>query len=262
MTMLELQQISRTFGGVTALNGVGFKVAQGSIHGVIGPNGAGKTTLINIISGFDQPDTGKILLQGNDITRTPVYKRVRSGIARTFQIPQPFTGLTMLETIMIPLLQRMPRNKAWLKADEIAGQMLLGAVRDQQAQSQPIGTLKLLELARAVAAQPKLLLIDEPMGGLGTDQMDGMIALLREIRDAGVTIILVEHVMKAVVSLADELTVLNFGQVLARGETSVVLRLPEVIAAYLGTCKADAACCAPADVSLAHERHTYRGDDQ
>ncbi len=234
MTILRLQHISKQFGGVLALSDLTMEVAKGSIHGVIGPNGAGKTTLISIISGFERPTSGSILLDGQDITRLPVFKRVRCGIARTFQIPQPFTTLTLLENIMIPLLQRMQRKEAECRAGEIAERLLLGNELEQQVQTLPVGTLKLLELARAVAAQPRLLLVDEPMGGLGADRMEGMIRLLQGIRDEGVTIVLVEHVMRAVVALADQLTVLNFGQVLAQGETRDVLRRPEVIEAYLG----------------------------
>ena len=135
---------------------------------------------------------------------------------------------------MIPLLPRMSGSQAERRAAEIADRMLLGNELRQPVATLPVGTLKLLELARAVAAQPRLLLVDEPMGGLGADRMEGMIALLRSIRDEGVTIMLVEHVMRAVVALADELTVLNFGQPLAQGKTAEVLRRPEVIDAYLG----------------------------
>ena len=234
MTMLQLQQISKQFGGVSALSNLSMEVAEGSIHGVIGPNGAGKTTLISIISGFERPTSGRILFEQRDISALPVFRRVRCGIARTFQIPQPFATLTLLENIMIPLLQRMKRSAAERRAGEIAEQLLLGNELEQPVQTLPVGTLKLLELARAVAAQPRLLLVDEPMGGLGADRMEGMIRLLRGIRDEGVTIVLVEHVMQAVVALADQLTVLNFGQALAQGETEAVLRMPEVIEAYLG----------------------------
>lgn len=234
MTMLQLQQISKQFGGVSALCNLSMEVAEGSIHGVIGPNGAGKTTLISIISGFERPTSGRILFEQRDISALPVFRRVRCGIARTFQIPQPFATLTLLENIMIPLLQRMKRSAAERRAGEIAEQLLLGNELEQPVQTLPVGTLKLLELARAVAAQPRLLLVDEPMGGLGADRMEGMIRLLRGIRDEGVTIVLVEHVMQAVVALADQLTVLNFGQALAQGETEAVLRMPEVIEAYLG----------------------------
>lgn len=234
MSLLQLQQISKQFGGVSALSNLSMEVAEGSIHGVIGPNGAGKTTLISIIAGFERPTSGSILFEQRDITALPVFRRVRCGIARTFQIPQPFTTLTLLENIMIPLLQRMSRSAAERRAGEIAERLLLGTELEQQVQTLPVGTLKLLELARAIATQPRLLLVDEPMGGLGADRMAGMIRLLQGIRDEGVTIVLVEHVMQAVVALADQLTVLNFGQLLAQGATNDLLRMPEVIEAYLG----------------------------
>lgn len=234
MSLLQLQQISKQFGGVSALSNLSMEVAEGSIHGVIGPNGAGKTTLISIIAGFERPTSGSILFEQRDITALPVFRRVRCGIARTFQIPQPFTTLTLLENIMIPLLQRMSRSAAERRAGEIAERLLLGTELEQQVQTLPVGTLKLLELARAIATQPRLLLVDEPMGGLGADRMAGMIRLLQGIRDEGVTIVLVEHVMQAVVALADQLTVLNFGQLLAQGAPNDLLRMPEVIEAYLG----------------------------
>jgi len=232
--LLDVNGVSKRFGGVAALKELEIEVERGEILGVIGPNGAGKTTLINVITGYEKADGGRVLYDGRNISNMPTHARSRQGIVRTFQIPHGFTGLTVLENIMIPLLLRHSRIEAERRARGIAERMLLTGDLDKQVETLPVGALKLLELARAYAASPRVLLLDEPMGGLSQDRMEPIIRLIRELREEGLTIILVEHVMKVVVSLADRLAVLNFGERLAYGRPSEVMGLKEVRDAYLG----------------------------
>ncbi len=234
MNLMIIENVSKKFGGIAALKNLDLAVEKGKILGVIGPNGAGKTTLINVITGYEKVDAGKINYDGKDISKLPPHVRARHGIVRTFQIPRCFAGLTVLENIMIPVLLRHSRGEAERRARSIAERMLLGDDLHKQAETLPVGGLKLLELARAYAASPRILLLDEPMGGLSQDRMEPIIRLIREMREDGLTIILVEHVMKAVVALADILAVLNFGERLAHGRPCDVMKLKAVRDAYLG----------------------------
>ncbi|HOW55732.1 MAG TPA: ABC transporter ATP-binding protein [Syntrophorhabdaceae bacterium] len=234
MNILEIKDLTKAFGGVVAVSDLNLSIREGIIFGVVGPNGAGKTTLINVITGVEKITKGSIFFKGSDIGKLPTFKRSLEGITRTFQIPQCFTGLTVFENILIPLLLRLPKQEAQLEAARIAERMFLKDDLNKQAQMLSVGRLKLLELAKAYATSPRLLLVDEPMGGVSLDMMDSLINLIKSLRDEGITILLVEHVMKVVVALADELVVLNFGKQIALGAPQEVMKRKEVIEAYLG----------------------------
>jgi len=234
MNILEIKDLTKAFGGVVAVSDLNLAIREGIIFGVVGPNGAGKTTLINVITGVEKMTKGTILFKNKDIGNYPTFKRSLDGITRTFQIPQCFTGFTVFENIMIPLLLRMPKHEAAKETERIAERMFLTDDLHKQAQMLSVGRLKLLELAKAYATAPKLLLVDEPMGGVSLDMMDSLIELIKSFRDEGITILLVEHVMKVVVALADELVVLNFGKEIALGAPKDVMTRKEVIEAYLG----------------------------
>ncbi|MCX8070354.1 MAG: ABC transporter ATP-binding protein [Thermodesulfovibrionales bacterium] len=234
MPLLSIQNLSKSFGGLTALEDINIDIKEGQIIGLVGPNGAGKTTLINLITGFEGVTKGKIYYDDLDITNMPVYKRSLLGITRTFQVPQHFKSLTVYENILIPLLLRNSEAVAVDKVITIAKKMFLSEDLDKDADSLPIGKLKLLEIAKAYATSPKLLLVDEPVGGLSADKMDAVIETIQELRNEGITILLVEHVMKAVMSLVDEVVVLNFGKILAKGLPQDIMSQQAVIEAYLG----------------------------
>lgn len=232
--LLEIDSVSKRFGGVVALNNLNLKVKKGIIFAVIGPNGAGKTTLINLITGFDKPSSGRIFFEGTDITTFTVQKRVQMGLVRTFQIPQTFSTLTVEENIRIPLLTKYSNSDAKKKSVEIAEKFFLTEDLDKSAEYLSIGKMKLLEIAKAYALEPKLLLLDEPFGGLSADKIPELITLIRSLKESGITIILIEHVIKALTSLADEVYVINFGNMLAYGLPEEVFNKKEVIEAYLG----------------------------
>ncbi len=234
MTLLEIERASKTFGGITALEDIDLKIDKGQIVGLVGPNGAGKTTLISLITGYEPVSSGRIFYKGNDITKVPVYKRSLMGITRTFQVPQHFKSLTVYENILIPLLLRDSDTVASKRAYEIADRMFLTEDLNKEADSLSIGKLKLLEIAKAYASNPELLLVDEPVGGLSADKMDALIETIRGLRKEGITILLVEHIMKAVMSLVDKLVVLNFGKILAQGNPKEIMCQQEVVEAYLG----------------------------
>lgn len=234
MTLLSIKDVSKSFGGVIALEGINMDISRGSIVGLVGPNGAGKTTLISLITGYESLTKGKIFYKQQEITNLPVYKRSLLGITRTFQVPQYFKSLTVYENILIPLLLRHPIEDARKKVHEIAEKMFLADELKTEADALPIGKLKLLEIAKAYATNPELLLVDEPVGGLSADKMDSVIETIRGLRKEGITILLVEHIMKAVMTLVDEVVVLNFGKILAQGDPKEIMRQKEVIDAYLG----------------------------
>lgn len=232
--MLKISNLTKRFGGVVALNNINLEVKEGSIFAIIGPNGAGKTTLINLVSGFDRPNYGKIIFNGEDITHYSIQQRVNLGLVRTFQIPQFYSTLTVEENILIPLLTKHGANLAKLKSLQIAERFFLLEDFNKKAEFLPVGKMKLLEIARAYALSPKLLLLDEPFGGLSADRIPELINLIKELRKSGITIVLIEHVIKAVAALADEVFVLNFGEKLAHGLPEEIFNKKEVIDAYLG----------------------------
>jgi branched-chain amino acid transport system ATP-binding protein len=238
--LLEVRALTKRFGGLTAVDDVSFTVPQGRILGVIGPNGSGKTTLFANVSGFQKPDAGEVLFEGRIVTGQRPSVLCSMGIARTFQIVQPFAGLSVFDNVLTGALRggRTGLGEARLKAQEVIALCGLSPVASQLAGALPIAGRKRLEVARALATAPKLLLLDEVMAGLRPTEVDQAIVLVRQIRDSGVTVILVEHLMRAVMALSEELLVLQQGKLIARGEAKEVCDRPEVIRAYFGEAKA------------------------
>ncbi len=235
MSLLAVEGATKRFGGLVAVDGASLTVEEGSITGLIGPNGAGKTTLFTLIAGFEAPTAGRVLFQGADITREPAHRRARLGIARTFQIVQPFAALTVCENVAVgAYLRHHSRADAMAHAQNIARQVGLGPMLDQPAGSLTVAGRKRLELARALATDPKLLLLDEVLAGLNPSEIRDMIPVVRAIRDGGVTILIVEHVMQAVMSLCERIYVLAQGRVIATGTPAEIARDPAVVEAYLG----------------------------
>jgi branched-chain amino acid transport system ATP-binding protein len=235
VSLLRVRDVSKSFRGLRALDRVGFDVEDGQILGVIGPNGAGKTTLFTAISGGLRPDTGTVTFAGTDVTGWPDHRVARAGMVRTFQLMRPFAALTTLDNVAVAAATRLrSRRRALEEAGEVIGRVGLDRWRDAPAGSLPTAALKRLELARALALRPRLLLLDEVLAGLAPGERDPVLTLLTELRDGGVTLVFVEHVMAAVMRLSDRVLVLDQGQVLACGPPAEVTRDERVIAAYLG----------------------------
>jgi branched-chain amino acid transport system ATP-binding protein len=235
MSLLQVQGATKRFGGLVAVDGASLAVEPGSITGLIGPNGAGKTTLFTLIAGFETPTAGSVLFEGRDVTREEAHVRARAGIARTFQIVQPFAALSVCENVAVgAYLRHASRAEAMAHARAVARRVGLGPLLDQPAGSLTVAGRKRLELARALATDPKLLLLDEVLAGLNPSEIRDMIPVIRGIRDGGVTILIVEHVMQAVMSLCERVYVLAQGRVIAAGTPAEIARDPAVIEAYLG----------------------------
>jgi branched-chain amino acid transport system ATP-binding protein len=233
--LLEVDNVAMRFGGLMAVDGASLAVPAGSITGLIGPNGAGKTTLFAVISGFEMPTAGSVRYDGIEITGMPTHKRAAAGIARTFQIVQPFAGLSVVENIAVGAhLRHANRNEALAVAEKTARRLGLGELLDRPAGSLTVAGRKRLELARALATGPRLLLLDEVLAGLNPSEVRDMIPIVRQIRDDGVTILIVEHVMQAVMSLCDGVYVLAQGRIIASGTPDEVARDERVVEAYLG----------------------------
>jgi branched-chain amino acid transport system ATP-binding protein len=237
-TLLRLEGVSKSFGGVAAVRGVDLEVAEGEILGLIGPNGSGKTTLFNIVTGFVQADTGSISLQGRDITRARPAAVSRYGIARTFQIVRPFLHLTALQNIAVARAYgREPaQSKAQAEAEALSLLELIGLenLRDAPARSLTLVSRKRLELGRALACRPRLLLLDELLAGLNPSEVLADLDLIRRIRETGVTVVVVEHLVQAVFALCDRVAVMNTGEKIADGTPAAVAADQQVIDAYLG----------------------------
>ena len=233
--LLRVENVSKRFGGMLALDRASFSAKAGGITALIGPNGAGKTTLFSIIAGSLPPSDGRIIYDGADVTGEPPHRLARRGIARTFQIVQPFAGLTVQENIAVGAhLSRPTRADALAAAGEVARAVGLGELLDRPAASLTVAGRKRLELARALAIAPRLLLLDEVLAGLNPSEVRDMVPVIRAIRDRGMTIVMIEHAMQAVMSLAEHVLVLAEGRIIAQGSPQAVAGDPRVVEAYLG----------------------------
>ena len=248
--MLELKGITQIFGGVTALNDVSFSIHANQITGVIGPNGAGKTTLFNIVTGIYQQTSGQVIFEGKDISGIPVERLAAKGMVRTFQNIELFGQMTVLENVMVGLHSKSKSGlfacsfkapwtiKEERRIREEAHEWLrfvgIEQLADIQASNLPFGKGRMLEIARAMACKPRMILMDEPAAGLNSQETVGLAELIRKIRDLGVTVVLVEHDMELVMDICDRIVVLNLGQKLAEGTPREIQDNHEVIAAYLG----------------------------
>jgi branched-chain amino acid transport system ATP-binding protein len=235
--LLQVQGVTKRFGGLQALTQITFDLPKGQILGLIGPNGAGKTTLFNAINGVFPPEEGRIIFNGQDVTRKKPYELARLGMARTHQIVRPLNELSVRENVMAGSCFGH-ENQSLRNASAIAKEVLdfvgLSARHDQLAGSLNVGQKKRLEMARALASHPYLLLLDEVLAGLNSSEIDGMVQTVLRIREQGITILMIEHVMKAIMNVSDRILVLDYGQQIAEGTPGEISRNPKVIEAYLG----------------------------
>ena len=236
-TILEVRGVSKRFGGLVAVSYVSFDIVEGEIVGLIGPNGAGKTTLFNVVNGVYKADQGTITFAGKDITHCSPDQVVHFGLARTHQIVKPLNGLTVLDNVTVGACfgrEYLDMAAAQKVAAEVLERVGLGDRKDMMARSLTIAGKKRLEIARALAAKPKLLLLDEVLAGLNPTEVVKMIELVRKIRDSGISVLMIEHLMQAIMSLSDRIVVLNLGRKLAEGRPDEVVHNSDVVEAYLG----------------------------
>ncbi|HEX2649301.1 MAG TPA: ABC transporter ATP-binding protein [Burkholderiales bacterium] len=235
MSFLEINQISKSFRGLKAVSATSFEVERGGLVALIGPNGAGKTTCFNMIAGVFAPDSGKIVFEGREIQGQRPDEICAAGIGRTFQIVKPFAGLSVLDNVMVgALLRESHAGEARKRSLRILEKLKLDSKADLPASSLTLPDRKRLEVARALATRPKLLLLDEVMAGLRPTECDQMVEVFRELNREGLTILLIEHVMRAVMALAQRVIVLHHGEIIARGTPAEVVRDPAVLECYLG----------------------------
>jgi branched-chain amino acid transport system ATP-binding protein len=238
MLILEGENLSKSFGGLMAVKNVSFTVDEGMIFGLIGPNGSGKTTLFNLITGFLKPNTGKIRFRGRDITGVAPYHICRVGIARTFQLNKPFCSMTVLENVMVGRIYGNESARSLRQAGAEAGELLrlTGLEKKQMVIAGALGIVdrKRLEVARALATKPKMLFLDEVMAGLNLREIEDVMQLLKNLRNSGLTLMVVEHVMKALLGISDHVMALSAGEKIAEGTPKEIVRNRQVIEAYLG----------------------------
>ena len=230
--LLEIKGVSKHFGGFTALSEVSIDVAQGERFGLIGPNGSGKTTLINCISGVLANDGGRIVFDGEEISRLPAYQRTRRGIARSFQIPRPFASMSVLENLLVPL--EYVSHGRLEEAHEILRQIGLADKAATQSNQLSQVELRKLELARAMAARPRLLISDEAMAGLSSNEISEVLEILFKLNAGGITIVMIEHIMQAVMKFSQRVICLDAGRIICEGTPAAIVAHPEVQRAYLG----------------------------
>jgi len=234
--IISINGVSKRFGGLLALHEVTFDLPAGAIMGLMGPNGAGKTTLVNVICGFYKPDSGTIIFKGRDITRLPAHKVCRLGVARTYQIPQPFGELTVSQNIKVAAMygRGISQSEAERAVPQVLEMTDLSDKKDVLAKDMPTIALKRLEVARALATHPSLLLVDEAAAGLNETELPQMLEILEAIRQTGITIILIEHVMNVMRKAVDSILVINEGTRIASGTPEEVMKDKKVIECYLG----------------------------
>jgi len=238
-SLLKIRNVSKNFGGFAALSGVNLEIAQGERFGLIGPNGSGKTTLINCISGTLRNERGSIVFDGEDVTRLPAYQRTRRGIARSFQIPRPFRSMTVLENLTVPLEYIV--HKGSLHVADTRGEAMkllkdIGLAEKADVSSATLSQVELrkLELARAMAARPRLLISDEAMAGLSGSEVEEVLKILLELNARGITIVMIEHIMEAVMRFSQRVVCLDAGKIICEGAPAEIVRDPQVQKAYLG----------------------------
>jgi branched-chain amino acid transport system ATP-binding protein len=235
MSLLKIQKVFRFFGGIAAIKDVSFELWKGEILGLIGPNGAGKTTLFNVVNGFYRPSRGEVFFQDRKISGLMPHQICQSGIARTFQVVKPLQRMSVLDNVVASSYLRAKDKR---EAVEIARDCLqftgLDADRDVISRGLPLGKRKRLEIARALATQPTILLLDESCAGLNATELDESIAIIRKIRERGITIMIIEHHMKVIMTISDRIVVLNYGEKIAEGTPLEIRNNPLVVEAYLG----------------------------
>lgn len=237
--LLETRALSKFFGGLAAVNKVDFTIREGELVGLIGPNGAGKTTFVNAVTGLDPATSGQVVFQGQEITRLPPYRINQLGIARTFQLVKPFPHLRARENVAVGAMfgaggRGRSGSEAFRRADELLEFVSLDSKRQAFADELTVADHKRLELARALALEPKLLFLDEVMAGLNLREIESAMELVRQVNEMGITLLVIEHVMKAIVGVCERVVVLDFGEKIAEGTPQEVMNNPKVVKAYLG----------------------------